>query len=169
MEKNIIDFKDIFMVDKLIKEETSETVTRIEAKSEAFEMFMQLDMNAAIYPMSVGDRFVMALAWTLNLDGTADTGYYTQEEKESLADYYEYVMRGKLYMISEEKEGTSNEKQGTSSSKEKEGTSDESARRIVKLEIKASFGGLLMTLKGSPSYMSKFELDQTLFLLIKKL
>ena len=53
-------------------------VTRIEAKSEAFEMFMQLDVNTAIYPMSVGDRFVMALAWTLNLDGTADTGYYTQ-------------------------------------------------------------------------------------------
>ena len=44
-------------------------------------------------------------------------------------------MRGKLYMISEEKEGTSNEKEGTSSSKENERTSDESARRIVKLYV----------------------------------
>lgn len=41
-------------------------------------MFMHLDVNTEIYPMAVGDKFTMALAHTLNLDGTPDTGYYIQ-------------------------------------------------------------------------------------------
>lgn len=41
-------------------------------------MFMHLDVNTEIYPMDVGDKFTMALAHTLNLDGTPDTGYYIQ-------------------------------------------------------------------------------------------
>lgn len=35
-------------------------------------------------------------------------------------------------------------------------------------EIYASFGGLLMMLKGDPSSAASFELDQRLFLLIRK-
>lgn len=52
-------------------------VTRIEARSERFDMFMHLDVNTEIYPMGEGQKFTMALATTLNLDGTPDTGYYT--------------------------------------------------------------------------------------------
>ena len=51
-------------------------VTRIEAHNE--QMYMQLDVATEIYPMRVGDKFNMVLAPTLNLDGTPDTGYYTQ-------------------------------------------------------------------------------------------
>lgn len=40
-------------------------------------MYMLLDVNSELYPMRVGDKFTMALAHTLNLDGTPDTGYYT--------------------------------------------------------------------------------------------
>jgi DNA-directed RNA polymerase I, II, and III subunit RPABC3 len=39
---------------------------------------MQLDIATEIYPMEVGVKFNMVLAPTLNLDGTPDTGYYTQ-------------------------------------------------------------------------------------------
>lgn len=52
-------------------------VTRIEARSERFDMFMHLDVNTEIYPIHVGQKFTMALATTLNLDGTPDSGYYT--------------------------------------------------------------------------------------------
>ncbi|XVF23563.1 hypothetical protein REPUB_Repub13aG0049400 [Reevesia pubescens] len=161
MAPGIILFEDIFVVRKLIKEEAFDKVTRIGAKSENYDMFMLLDVNTEIYPMIVGDRFQMVLAYTLNLDGTSDAGYYNQE-KNTLADSYEYVMSGKLYRIADAKEGTS-------SSTPKEGTSDESARRISKLEINVSFGGLLMMLKGNPSYMSEFKIDQFLHLLIRKI
>ena len=39
---------------------------------------MQLDVATEVYPMLVGDTFNMVLALTLNLDGSTDTGYYTQ-------------------------------------------------------------------------------------------
>lgn len=54
------------------------TVTRIEARSEQFDMYMQLDVATEVYPMCAGDKFTMVLAPTLNLDGTPDTGFYTQ-------------------------------------------------------------------------------------------
>ncbi|KAL1563356.1 DNA-directed RNA polymerases II and V subunit 8A-like [Salvia divinorum] len=66
-------------------------------------------------------------------------------KKKSLADKFDYVMQGKLYRISEE----SSEKQ-------------------VKADIYVSFGGLLMMLKGDPSIAARFELDQKLFILIRK-
>ena len=41
-------------------------------------MYMQLDVNTEIYPLHVGEKFTMVLAPTLSLDGTPDSGYYTQ-------------------------------------------------------------------------------------------
>ncbi|KAJ8460350.1 hypothetical protein OPV22_033276 [Ensete ventricosum] len=121
-------------------------VSRIEARSEQFDMYMQLDVNTEIYPLHVGDKFTMVLTPTLSLDGTPDSGYFTQGGRKSLADKFEYVMHGKLYKISEEASGGPN----------------------VKVELYASFGGLLMMLKGDPSNAAQFELDQRLFLLMRK-
>jgi len=39
---------------------------------------MQLDVATDVYPVRAGEKFNMVLAPTLNLDGTPDTGYYTQ-------------------------------------------------------------------------------------------
>ncbi|KAF2620626.1 hypothetical protein F2Q68_00041785 [Brassica cretica] len=36
-------------------------------------------------------------------------------------------------------------------------------------EMYVSFGGLLMLLRGDPAHISHFELDQRLFLLMRKL
>ncbi|GKV36227.1 hypothetical protein SLE2022_094730 [Rubroshorea leprosula] len=144
---NIVLFEDIFVVDKLDPDgKKFDKVTRIEARSQNCEMFMHLDVNSEIYPMHVGEKFTMALAHTLNMDGTPDTGYYTQGGRKSLADKYEYVMHGKLYKISDEGSGKS-----------------------LKGEIYVSYGGLLMQLRGEPSHLAQFELDQRLFLLIRKL
>lgn len=50
-------------------------VSRIEAQSEEYAMNIQLDVNTEVYPIRVGEKFRMALAPTLNLDGSAVTGY----------------------------------------------------------------------------------------------
>ncbi|XP_038710662.1 DNA-directed RNA polymerases II, IV and V subunit 8B [Tripterygium wilfordii] len=140
-------FEDIFVVDKLDPDgKKFDKVTRIESRSQNLDMFMHLDVNTEIYPMREGDKFTMALAHTLNLDGTPDTGYYTQGGRKTLADKYEYVMHGKLYKISEEGSG-----------------------KAIRAEVYVSYGGLLMMLRGDPSNVAKFELDQRLFLLIRKL
>lgn len=51
-------------------------VTRIEARSENFDMFMHLDINSELYPLKEGQKFFLVLSSTLNPDGTSDTGYY---------------------------------------------------------------------------------------------
>uniref|UniRef100_A0A1D1XXN8 DNA-directed RNA polymerases I, II, and III subunit RPABC3 n=1 Tax=Anthurium amnicola TaxID=1678845 RepID=A0A1D1XXN8_9ARAE len=122
-------FEDIFTLEKLDPEgKKFDKVSRIVAHSQQFDMDMELDVNTEVYPMHVGDKFTMVLAPTLSLDGTPDTGYFTQGGRKSLADKFEYVMHGKLYKISEN-----------------------STEANVKVEIYASFGGLLMMLTGDPS------------------
>ncbi|KAI7726851.1 hypothetical protein M8C21_002788 [Ambrosia artemisiifolia] len=131
-------FEDIFRVDQLDPDgKKFDKVNRIEARSDQFDMYMQLDVNTEIYPMHVGEKFMMVLASTLNLDGTPDSGFFTPGGRKSLADKFEYVMHGKLYRISEEGSGAN-----------------------VKADIYVSFGGLLMLLRGDPSIAAKFELDQ---------
>ncbi|KAK7392753.1 hypothetical protein VNO78_21200 [Psophocarpus tetragonolobus] len=143
VENNL--FEDIFRVEKLNPDDKKlfDKVTRIEARSEKFDMFMHLDINSEIYPLKVGQKFTLVLVSTLNPDGTPDTGYYTQINRQSLANNFEYVMYGKLYRITE---GSGREK----------------------AELNISFGGLLMMLKGDTSHCNKFELDQRLYLLIRK-
>ncbi|KAG9447283.1 hypothetical protein H6P81_013411 [Aristolochia fimbriata] len=139
-------FEDIFTLTKLDPDgKKFDKVSRIEARSEQFDMYMQLDVNTEIYPLHPGDKFTMVLAPTLSLDGTPDSGYFAPGGRKSLADKFEYVMHGKLFKISEEGSGPN-----------------------VKVEIYVSFGGLLMLLKGDPSNAANFELDQRLFLLMRK-
>ncbi|GAU28859.1 hypothetical protein TSUD_21970 [Trifolium subterraneum] len=64
--------------------------------------------------------------------------------RQSIADNYEYVMYGKLYRVTEGSGGRE------------------------KAELQISFGGLLMLLKGDHSHFNKFELDQRLYLLMRK-
>jgi DNA-directed RNA polymerase I, II, and III subunit RPABC3 len=139
-------FEDFFTVTKIDPDgKKFDKVSRIEARSEQFDMHMVLDVNIDVYPVSVGEKFTIAFAPTLNLDGTPDTGYFIQSGRKTLADKYEYVMYGKLYKISEDNSGAN-----------------------VKVEIYVSFGGLLMLLKGDPGNIANFELDQRLFLLMRK-
>lgn len=55
--------------------------------SEKFEMYMELDVNTDIYPLRMGERIVMGLALTLDLDGTPNTGHFYQVSK-SLIIYF---------------------------------------------------------------------------------
>ncbi|CAN6321968.1 unnamed protein product [Urochloa humidicola] len=190
-------FDDVFIVTRLDPDgKKFDKVSRVEAKSEVPGMYMQLDVAIEVYPMRTGEKFKMVLAETLNLDGSADTGYYTQAAQETLADKYDYVMQGKLYKIADyvpprppEKKDEDSQKDGETSSnkdadtsqkdedtskkdedtsKDDADTSSKAYKEDPKVEIFASFGGLLMLLRGDPSFASPFELDKRIFLLIRK-
>ncbi|KAK4566520.1 hypothetical protein ACB098_04G021100 [Castanea mollissima] len=139
-------FEDIFRIERLNPDgKKFDKVIRVEAKSEKFDMFMHLDvMVTKDFEVKEGDKFAMVIAPTLNLDGTPDTGYYTPGSRQSLADRFDYVMYGKLYKIAD------------------------GSGRGIKAEINVSFGGLLMMLRGDPSHCNKFELDQRLYVLMRK-
>jgi DNA-directed RNA polymerases I, II, and III subunit RPABC3 len=107
-------------------------------------MDLVLDYNNQVYKLPAGSRFIFCLARTLSLDGTADPNEFNQSDEPSLMDSYEYVMHGKVFKISA------------------------AATKESKMEIFASFGGLLMSLRGDPRNLSKIELDMRIYCLIKK-
>ncbi|KAG5538902.1 hypothetical protein RHGRI_019446 [Rhododendron griersonianum] len=96
-------FDDAIKVDRLDPDgKKFDKVSRIEAQSEEKDMHIQLDVNTEVYPIRVGEKFRMALAPTLNLDGSAVTSYLPEGKSKSLADKFEYVMHGLLYKMSED-------------------------------------------------------------------
>jgi len=63
-----------------------------------------LDVNTELYPVEADDRLTMALALSLNLDGSKDDskGWRNVGRGEAtLADEYDYVMHGKIYRFEE--------------------------------------------------------------------
>jgi DNA-directed RNA polymerase I, II, and III subunit RPABC3 len=52
-----------------------------------------------LYKLWTGDKFVLVLASTLNLDGTPDSNEFNQSGAPSLMDAYEYVMHGKVFKV----------------------------------------------------------------------
>ncbi|XP_011308222.1 DNA-directed RNA polymerases I, II, and III subunit RPABC3 isoform X2 [Fopius arisanus] len=97
-----------------------------------------------------GDKFRLVLATTLREDGYPDGGDWNAIEQEggSRADSFEYVMSGKVYRI--EGDEASNEPS-------------------TRLSAYVSFGGLLMRLQGDANNLHGFEIDQHMYLLMKKL
>ena len=65
--------------------------------------------------------------------------------EQTYADNFEYVMHGRLFKI----EGSKGNGQPI-------------------LEVFASFGGLLMSIKGEPRSLRKMEVDQRIYCLLKK-
>nr|XP_012145654.1 PREDICTED: DNA-directed RNA polymerases I, II, and III subunit RPABC3 isoform X2 [Megachile rotundata] len=158
-------------------------VSRLHCESESFKMDLILDINSWLYPMELetsegrpwvmdtggtcstqatrcwpsvclstlqGDKFRLVLATTLREDGYPDGGEWnaTEQEGGSRADSFEYVMSGKVYRI----EGD-------------EASNEPSSR----LSAYVSFGGLLMRLQGDANNLHGFEIDQHMYLLMKKL
>ena len=66
--------------------------------------------------------------------------------RKSLMDAYEYVMYGKIFKYK-----------------------DSSKSGIIKVEVYISFGGLLLQLIGDPKKLESLEVDNSVYLLIRKL
>jgi DNA-directed RNA polymerase I, II, and III subunit RPABC3 len=134
-------FEDYFEVKAINKDGTFfDRVSRLDCTSDNFEMELQLDINSEIYKLRLNQKFTMALAKSLNLDGS---NTQPADGAPSLLDKYEYAMFGKVFKI---KEGTN-----------------------MKISVFASFGGLLMLLKGDQRNLQGIELDNNIYLLIRKI
>jgi len=138
-------FEDNFEITDINAEGKKFTkVSRLTARSENYEMELTLDYNSEIYKLSLGQKFSLLLTRTLNFDGTEDGVFYNQNKEASLLDNYEYAMHGKIFKIAQKD-------------------------RQELLEIYASFGGLLMCLKGDPKNLLKLTLDLRLYLLMRRI
>ena len=119
-------------------------VTRLSCRLvEGEDLHLDLDVNSDLYPLEVNDRFTLALASTLALDGTPDTGTFDQSGAESLLDQYEYAMYGTVYKWMQQAPKTP-------------------------VEVHVSYGGLLMKLQGDHRQLDKLTLDARVYLLVRK-
>ena len=94
----------------------------------------------------VGTKFTLVLAPTLSLNGTPEDTSFDQSGEESLADAYEYVMYGKVFKKEDTDEGG-----------------------IAKAAVNISFGGLLLHLKAEPKNLQDVEIDNRVYVLIRKI
>lgn len=96
-------FEDAFSV-LSVNSQKYERVSRIAATSNDQQISLTLDVNTELYPMNVNDRVQIALALTLNLDGSKDDSKGWRDVglgERSLADEYDYVCHGKIYRFEE--------------------------------------------------------------------
>ncbi|CAD6187836.1 unnamed protein product [Caenorhabditis auriculariae] len=109
-------------------------------------MELILDINDQAYPVKLNDKFRLVIAKTLREDGLPDEGEFDMKADYPRLRQFEYVMYGKVYRL----EG------------------DDNAGESSKLAAYASFGGLLMRLKGEAINLHGFEVDANIYLLMKK-
>jgi len=134
-------FEDAFEVKNINPEgKKFDRVSRLDCQCENYDIQLLLDINSDIYPMDINDKFFFALASSLTEDG--DEEAWDQTKRATLADKYEYVMYGKVFKY---------EKPEPS-----------------KIAVYASFGGLLMMLRGNESNLKDIEADSRVYLLMRK-
>ena len=120
-------------------------VSRIDAISRTFQFKVVLDANTDIYPIEVKDILTICLAKTLELDGSLRHDSYdpTVLTRRTLAEKFDYVCHGTVYKVQAGEKG-------------------ETATYYI------SFGGLLMKITGQIQKLSGIELNQKLYLLIRR-
>jgi DNA-directed RNA polymerase I, II, and III subunit RPABC3 len=111
-KENIL-FSDVFDVKDVDRDgKEFDRVSRINARSENYDMEMTLDINNELYPMEIGDKFAFALASSLSLEKQTMMGDEVERAEESwrelsrrteptLADNYDYVMHGRVFKYDE--------------------------------------------------------------------
>tara|TARA_B110000090_G_C13290517_1_gene411810 strand:- start:561 stop:980 length:420 start_codon:yes stop_codon:yes gene_type:complete len=122
-----------------------ERVNRLHCKGTAYDVDLTVDTNCELFQVKVGQQLIVKLASTLSLTGAPDDGKYNplKEDEASLADGEDYVMHGRVFEI-----------------KHLDNT---------KVEVKASFGGLLFRLQGEQARLDMFEMDQQFFIMFRSL
>lgn len=102
MSENIL-FENSFKVNE-INSAKYDRVSRIKAYNDGQEILLTLDVNTELYPLNVDDRVTVALALSLNLDGSKDEGKGWRDVgrgEQTLADEFDYVCHGKIYRFEE--------------------------------------------------------------------
>ncbi|KIW64418.1 hypothetical protein PV04_09352 [Phialophora macrospora] len=143
MSENIL-FENSFKITE-INSAKYDRVSRIKAYSEGTQdILLTLDVNSELYPLNIDDRMTVALAVSLNLDGSKDDGKGWREVgrgEQTLADEFDYVCHGKIYRF-------------------EEGSGDN-------IKVYVSFGGLLLYMDGPYTLLNALRIDHV-YLLMKK-
>ena len=163
MSNNFV-FEEILKVEYIDKDtKIFEKVQRCEGKTQKTNYDIVLDVNSDIYPMEVGSLYSIVLVKSIEENGKIKKDIFdyelTTNKKNTLMDKYDYVMRGRVFNFSSDK------KRNGDSSKEDS------------LCISISFGGLLLDISNlkrdnssaKPKAFEDIELDEELFLLMKKI
>lgn len=103
MSENIL-YEASYKIDE-INNKKYDRVSRIHAINEQSpDTQLYLDVNTELYPVEVDDRVTVALALSLNLDGSKDDAKGWRgvgRGEQTLADEYDYVCHGKIYRFDE--------------------------------------------------------------------
>lgn len=159
MSENIL-YEATFKVDE-VNSAKYDRVSRIAATNEqGQDTTCFIDVNTELYPVEADDRLSLALALSLNLDGSKDDskGWRNVGRGEStIADDYDYVMHGKIYRF-EEGEGQNMYVVAWILAV---------AMLTMNRKVYISFGGLLMYLDGPYNSLAALRVDYV-YLLMKK-
>ena len=157
--KNIT-FEDTLEVKSIDKDaKIFDKIQRVEGITRDTHCYITMDINSEIYPMKVGTSYSILLAKSIYDSEPKNFQYELfSNTKNTLIDKYDYVMCGKVFQFSKDKK--------------KEGDNGD----LDTLSISASFGGLLFQISGlkrdektgKPIFFENINLDQTIYLLIKK-
>lgn len=103
MSDNIV-YESSFRVSD-INNKKYDRVSRIRALNDSSpDTELYLDVNTELYPIEIDDRVTVALAHSLNLDGSKDDSKGWRNVgrgEQTLADEYDYVCHGKVYRFEE--------------------------------------------------------------------
>ena len=151
---------NIESIDKDLK--VFDKVQRCEGITQDTRYHIAMDINSEIYPMKVGASYKLVLAKSIYESKQTPKNFeydLFSNTKNTLMDNYDYVMCGKVFQFSQDK-------------KKKNDNSEKDT-----LSISISFGGLLFQISnlkrddktGKPKGFEEINLDETLYLLIKKI
>lgn len=145
-QQNIL-FEDNLIITDIDKDlKAFDKVSRIEGTAEDSQCKINMDINVDIYPINKESLYSLLITKSLNPDGTPCPNSFNYDmyiKQNSLMEKFDYVMYGKIFKFSEEPNGN--------------------------VSIFASFGGLLFSVTGQPSALSNLEIDERIYLLLKKI
>ena len=139
-------YEDVFTVKDLdVGGQRFHNVSRVVGFCESSGAEVVIDIQCELFRLKTKEKFTLALATTLNLQGVQgakDDESWSQTSELTLLDKYDYGMHGKIY---------------------KKETAD--GDRVA---VYVSHGGLLMRIKGQGRNFVNMEMDGNIFTLLKK-
>lgn len=136
-------FEDVFTVKDLDKDgQKFHNVSRVYAANETGAIDVVMDVQCELYRLKTKEKFTIALAYTLSLDGKPDDGTWTPSNEPNLLDKYDYGMYGKVYRVE-----------------------NVSAQKTA---VYVSHGGLLMKMVGENKALQDIAIDKRVYTLLKR-
>ncbi|CEM19315.1 unnamed protein product [Vitrella brassicaformis CCMP3155] len=131
---------DAFKV-KSVDNSKFEKVSRVKCEGMSLELEMTIDINTDIFPINENEVVKIALNDKL-APPDVEGGQYFWDKGGDVMDMWDYIMYGKIFKYQEK--------------------GDE------KVNLYASFGGLLMSLSGDRIHLENLQLDTRIYFLLRR-